>query len=99
MECKKIVNIALPAVRMSLARKLSQAGLKQQEIASLLGVAQAEISKYLNGVRISSKIREVAGYIDANGLDKEILEKLKKKEEASKEIDALCERLVMEKVV
>jgi len=44
-----IVERFLPTVRAMLAGRLEEQGLTQQEIADNLGVAQAAVSKYVNG--------------------------------------------------
>ena len=54
-EYESILKEFLPALRSRIAVELNaNYGLKQTEIAVLLGVTQAEISKYLNGTQPKS---------------------------------------------
>ncbi len=80
---------------MSLALRLKEEGLTQQEIADVLGVAQAAISKYFNG-KCSRSIKEMSGAISRKGLLDSLVEKAKegRKEEVEKGIDELCEKIV-----
>ncbi len=49
-EYEEVVKSFMPALRGSVARAMaSRYGIKQVDIAALLGVTQAEISKYVNG--------------------------------------------------
>ena len=79
--CEVVVNKILPSVRGELVRILScEHGMRQTEIAELLGITQASVSQYLNSSRgrdkllleifpeIETDMREVAGDIvkDAN---------------------------------
>ena len=58
------VNDILPAVRVALAKELNeQYHLKEGLIAHYLGVAQAAVSKYLNG-KYSDRIKEIEAKID-----------------------------------
>ncbi|MFH1786972.1 MAG: helix-turn-helix domain-containing protein [archaeon] len=47
--CELIVKFYLPAVRSQVAKELDKKGLTQSEIAKVLGVTQAAVSKYLSG--------------------------------------------------
>jgi predicted transcriptional regulator len=47
----------IPAVRAILAKDLVKAkGLKEEEVAKLLGITQAAVSNYLRGTRGDSKL-------------------------------------------
>ncbi|RLG20906.1 Fis family transcriptional regulator [Candidatus Micrarchaeota archaeon] len=46
--CEIVSKEILPAVRAVFAAELKKKGLKQQEVASYLGVSQAAVSYYLN---------------------------------------------------
>lgn len=49
----------LPTARTMLASELNQRGMTQREIAERLGVAQASVSKYVNGeVTVETRFRE-----------------------------------------
>ncbi len=67
----------IPAARLRLARELKgRYNLTESRIASILGVAQAAVSKYLNG-EYSKSVDNLANQIDAssiNGYIKEIAE-------------------------
>lgn len=96
MYCMHITNLMLPAVRASVAEKLSDMGYGQENIASELGIAQAAVSKYMNG-RYSSDVGEVKKHIEEGTLYKDIIESIvKKKGRATVEndINSLCESLV-----
>lgn len=49
MPCEKAVKSLLPAIRASVAKELTRKNLTQVEIASVLGLTQAAVSKYLLG--------------------------------------------------
>ena len=46
--CEEVVRKYLPAMRVSIAKKLRKKGFTQQAIASELGLTQAAVSKYLS---------------------------------------------------
>ena len=49
-EYEEVVKGFMPALRGVVARTMAdQYGVRQVEIASLIGVTQAEVSKYING--------------------------------------------------
>lgn len=50
--CEIAVKSLVPSIRSALARELTQThGLKQKDVASLLGVTQSAVSKYTTSVR------------------------------------------------
>lgn len=56
--CEEVLRIYLPALKASVARELAERyAFRQEDIASLLGVTQAAVSKYHAG-RYSRKIKE-----------------------------------------
>lgn len=67
------MRIIVPAMRVAVAKKLSEKGMSQVEIAKRLGVAQAAISKYLNG-NYSKKISVLAVSITKHKLEHRIVE-------------------------
>ena len=89
LPCEVAVKSVIPAIRSAIARELTQSyGLKQKEVARLLGVTQTAVSKYTSHSRGAViEIREVKAvqtvlnetvYSLANGdMDKyELAEKL-----------------------
>ncbi len=62
----------IPAARLRIARELrSKFNLTESRIASILGVAQAAVSKYLNG-EYSKSIDDLAKRIDPSEIDPHI---------------------------
>ncbi|MCL4381070.1 MAG: helix-turn-helix domain-containing protein [Candidatus Marsarchaeota archaeon] len=79
----------LPAVRASATKVMANRyGLKQEDVATLLGLTQAAVSKYLND-KYSEKIKSTE-----NKFDKKILNKLVKymvMGESQKARETICE--------
>jgi len=63
----------VPAMRVAVAKELSERGMSQAEIAKRLGVAQAAISKYLNS-DYSKKIAALERLIVRRRLERKIVE-------------------------
>jgi len=61
LPCEVAVRSLVPAIRSAIARELTKSyGLKQKDVANLLGVTQTAVSKYTRHVRgIVLKIEEV----------------------------------------
>ena len=58
----------IPAVRVVIAKELSERyKMKEEEIARMLNVAQAAVSKYISD-KYSDQIKEVVAKIDRNAL-------------------------------
>lgn len=52
LPCEVAVKSVIPAIRSAIARELSQThGLKQEEVAQLLGITQTAVSKYTRHCR------------------------------------------------
>jgi uncharacterized protein len=52
LPCEVAVKSVIPAIRSAIARELTQSyGLKQEEVAQLLGVTQTAVSKYTRHCR------------------------------------------------
>ncbi len=52
LPCEVAVKSLVPALRSAIARELTQTyGLKQKDVARLLGVTQAAVSKYTRHIR------------------------------------------------
>jgi predicted transcriptional regulator len=62
LPCEVAVKSVIPAIRSAIARELTQTyGLKQKEVAELLGVTQTAVSKYTSHCRGAVlEVREVA---------------------------------------
>ncbi len=90
--CKKIVKLILPAVRLAVTRKAEESGIVQTKIAKYLGIAQAEVSKYANN-NVSGSIRELADKLANRKEIEEIVEDIMRNEEegkVSQKIDEFC---------
>lgn len=61
LPCEVAVKSLIPAIRSAIARQLTQShGLKQKDVALLLGVTQTAVSKYTRHVRgIVLKVEDV----------------------------------------
>lgn len=75
LPCEFVVRAVIPAMRALVARELRDTyQLKQEEIASLLGITQSAVSQYVRGIRGRAVeiegIREVQGVVEtlAQGL-------------------------------
>ncbi|MCL4403381.1 MAG: helix-turn-helix domain-containing protein [Candidatus Marsarchaeota archaeon] len=92
-DCAKLTRISIPASRLAIAIELRRSGkMSQADIASLLGVAQASISKYENG-KLSGTISELARYIIDRGIADKAVSSISRntsKSSVAKEIDLLA---------
>ena len=62
----------VPAVRLVIAMELrSRYNMTEERIASILGVAQAAVSKYLNG-KSSQTVKDISGQIDRAKISRHI---------------------------
>jgi len=70
LPCEVAVKSVIPAIRSAIARELTQSyGLKQKEVAQLLGVTQTAVSKYTRHRR--GAVLEVREVDDAQPVLKE----------------------------
>jgi len=70
LPCEVAVKSVIPAIRSAIARELTQSyGLKQKEVAQLLGVTQTAVSKYTRHCR--GAVLEVREVEDAQPVLKE----------------------------
>jgi len=70
LPCEVAVKSVIPAIRSAIARELTQSyGLKQEEVAQLLGVTQTAVSKYTRHCR--GAVLEVNEVEDAQPVLKE----------------------------
>lgn len=59
--CETVVWDVLPCLRSALARRLKQKGMRQTDVAELLGVSPAAVSQYLSKKRgCNGRVEEVA---------------------------------------
>lgn len=56
LPCEIAAKKIVPSIKANLARKLKKKGLKQKEIAKVLGVTNAAVSQYLSGKRAVKNI-------------------------------------------
>lgn len=80
--CEIAVKVVVPAIRSALAQELTRTyGLKQREVANLLGLTQTAVSKYTTGVRgrvikvekireAQIRLREIAGLLAEGHISK-----------------------------
>lgn len=98
MECKRITKVILPAIRASVAETMCRKyDYKQEEVAAKLGVVQVAVSKYLNN-RYSKGIASVKSRITKARLNDGVIKRILgggTREEIDREIDALCDRLLV----
>jgi predicted transcriptional regulator len=98
MECNRITKVILPAIRASVAETMCRKyDYRQEEVAAKLGIVQVSVSKYLNN-RYSKGIASVKGRIIRARLNEGIIKRILgggTREEIDREIDALCDRLLV----
>ena len=99
--CEVAVKSVIPAIRSAIARELTQThGLKQKEVAELLGITQTAVSKYTRFYR--GTVIEVQRIEEANVVLKETVSLLADgqmdKYELSEKICTIC-AIVREKGV
>lgn len=89
----RATNEIIPAVRSIIAKELNaRYHMKEQDIAKYLGVAQAAVSKYLNG-EYSKKIKEIEAKIDRSAIEAYITKMVEgKKEYANACICMICNK-------
>ncbi len=90
LPCEVAVKSVIPAIRSAIARQLTQShGLKQREVAQLLGVTQTAVSKYTSHTR--GTVLEVERVEDAQVVLKETVVSLANGEMTKYELSAkLC---------
>ena len=90
LPCEVAVKSVVPAIRSAMARQLTQShGLKQREVAQLLGVTQTAVSKYTSHTR--GTVLEVEKVEDAQLVLKETVASLANGEMTKYELSAkLC---------
>lgn len=77
--CELAVRVVIPSMRALVAKELAQNyQLKQQEIASALGVTQSAVSQYVRSVR--GKILDLDGLAPIGEIVKETAESILKNE-------------------
>ena len=90
LPCEVAVKSVIPAIRSAIARELTESyGLKQKEVAQLLGVTQTAVSKYTSYCR--GAIFEVTEVDGVQPILKETVFSLAKGEiDKYKLVDVLC---------
>jgi predicted transcriptional regulator len=91
--CEKVAFEILPALRAEVAKILKEKyNLSQNEIAEILGISQASVSYYLNGLRGKKKI-----YTEKiEKLCEEIVRKIINKEEFRMKLNKIACNLAKE---
>ena len=70
MPCEVAVKSVVPSIRSAIAKELTETyGLKQKEVAHLLGVTQTAVSKYTRHVR--GTVLEIEGIEEVRPIVKE----------------------------
>ena len=90
LPCEVAVKSVIPAIRSAIARELTQLyGLKQQEVAELLGITQTAVSKYTSHCR--GAVIEVREVIDVQPVLKQTVFSLANGEMSKYELaEKLC---------
>ena len=93
--CKAITSSILPAVRASVAETMIRKyNYSQGNVASMLGIAQVAVSKYMRD-RCSPDVSRIKSYIIAKNLNRNVVESiLNGKKDVSAEISKLCELIL-----
>lgn len=86
LACEVVVKQFLPALRAELSRELQKKGFNQTEIADVLGITQAAVSKYLSG-NYGKDIKKVGKREEIRNTVKEIAEEIAE----NKEINLMAE--------
>lgn len=77
--CELAVRVIIPSLRALVAKELSQNySLKQQEIASALGVTQSAVSQYVRSVR--GRTLDLDGVAPVTKIIEEVAESISKNE-------------------
>ena len=63
LNCERAMGLIIPAIRISVSKRLTRAGMTQAEISSKLGIRQATVSKYLTG-KYSKKLKAAERLVD-----------------------------------
>ena len=67
LNCERAMGLIIPAVRISVSKKLRKEGMAQAEISRRLGIRQATVSKYLTG-KYSSRLKAAERIVDSKGI-------------------------------
>jgi predicted transcriptional regulator len=89
--CERVLKLTIPALRISASCKLrDRYDLNQVEIAKRVGIAQAAVSKYLNG-RYTERIGKVRRIVEEMGLDDPIVKALAGSNQGRKQASAMID--------
>lgn len=100
---EKAIKSTIPAIRTTVAIELKRKHhMNETEIAKILGIAQAAVSKYLSGSR-SPKIDKLARFVAANHMQDKVVKAIlskKGQEEINNQIDkAAAQRSLIRKAL
>ncbi len=88
-EYERALKFTIPAVRIAVAKELRKTHrINEHEIAGRLGIAQAAISKYLNG-RYSKEVRRMVDAVESRGLQHRIVNAILSKNEDADVAEAI----------
>ena len=96
LTCEEFIKKYLPLVRAKTARELNARGMKQQDIASRLGITQAAVSKYLDKAydkRLARVEADRALSQSIGRIAQKLQEKPLGKNEMAAEICRVCENI------
>lgn len=86
--CELAVRVIIPSLRALVAKELIQNhSLKQQEVASVLGVTQSAISQYVRNAR--GKTLNLTGVVRVNRIIKETAESISRDEASASYINTM----------
>ncbi|HVC58476.1 MAG TPA: helix-turn-helix domain-containing protein [Candidatus Acidoferrales bacterium] len=88
LNCERAMGIIIPAIRISVSKRLKKEGMTQSEISKKLGIRQATVSKYLAG-KYSAKLKKAERLVDAKGLSASISKIINQGRSAQQVADAM----------
>ncbi|MGD0510315.1 MAG: hypothetical protein ABSA33_00595 [Candidatus Micrarchaeaceae archaeon] len=94
--CEKAMKLTIPALRIAVSCSLSKGHkMNETDIANALGIAQAAVSKYLNG-KYSKEVKRVVDAVKSEGFDQQIAKRVLEKA-GIEEVSGLIERAATSK--
>ncbi|MDE1810424.1 MAG: helix-turn-helix domain-containing protein [Candidatus Micrarchaeota archaeon] len=88
LNCERAMGIIIPAIRISVSKRLKRDGMTQAEISAKLGIRQATVSKYLTG-KYSKKLKLAERLVDSKRISDSITKLVLKGKGASAVSDAM----------
>lgn len=95
--CEVSLKYFLPAVRANVVEKLYEKKYTQKEIAMLLGISQAAVSKYLSK-KYNTKIKKLKERKEVKSAADEFVEKLLKNKDTQIDFKSFCKICMEEKL-